>query len=41
MHEIIYRELLQLLESGERGDFAADEDCLRNLLRLLGLPSRS
>lgn len=36
-----YRELQQLLESGERGVLAADDDCLRNLLRLLGLPSRS
>lgn len=36
-----HRELLQLLDSGERGDLAADDDCRRSLLRLLGLPSRS
>lgn len=36
-----YRELQQLLESGERGVLAADDDCLRSLLRRRGLPSRS
>jgi hypothetical protein len=36
-----YRELQQLLDSGDRGDRAADDDCLRSLLLLRGLPSRS
>lgn len=36
-----YRELQQLLDSGERGVLAVEDDCRRNLLRLRGLPSRS
>lgn len=41
---LIYLELEQLLSGDtrdERGERAADDDCLRNLFLLLGLPSRS
>lgn len=37
----MYLDEQQLLDSGERGFRAADDDCLRTFDLLLGLPSRS